>query len=266
MMSRLSSVAALLTVLAAPAYAADLAPQGGFTDTYDWSGFYLGINGGFGWQDNTIDYSYTGSIPTYFTDPVGFLPTTVTNSASGAQGGMQIGYNVQAGSFVYGLEADAIAFTGKGTGSFTATDTLFSTFGQSISASTTTETPWAGSLRARFGFTDDRFLGYVTAGVAIGRTETQSNVSYFADSIFFTPPSLYSWSTSESSVNIGWAAGAGIEYAFASNVIARVEYMYYDLGNTSVTLPDASFSGFSGAVQQSNSINTLRIGLGYKFQ
>ena len=262
---RLLPLAGLIVMLAAPARAADLAPPGGYTDTYDWSGFYVGINGGFGWQDSSIDFSYTGSIPTYFSQPVGFLPASINNSASGAQAGLQIGFNVQSGSLMYGLEADGVAFTGKGSGSFTASDTLYTDFGQSISATTTTQTPWVGSLRARLGFTDDRFLGYVTGGLAVGRTQTQATMSYFADSIFWTPPSLYTWSTSRSSTSIGWAAGAGIEYAFASNVIARIEYMYYNLGNTSSTMADTSFSGFAGGVQRTNSLSTIRIGLGYKF-
>lgn len=259
-------LAILIAVVAPPVRAADLAPAGGDTHTYDWSGFYVGVNGGFGWQDTSIDFSYNGSIPVYFTQPVGFLPASISNSASGGQAGLMVGYNVQIGSLMYGLEADGGVFTGKGSGSFTASDTLYTAFGQSISATTSTQTPWVGSLRARIGFTDDRFLGYLTAGVALGRNETQSTVSYFSDTIFFTPPSLYSWSASQSSINLGWAAGAGIEYAFENNVIARIEYMYYDLGSTSSNLNDINYAGFSGALNQSNTVNTIRIGLGYKFQ
>src|SRR3981081_1528455 len=90
--------------MAAPASAADLAarpytkaPPPMMAALYDWSGFYLGVNGGGGWGRKCGDRT-TG---------IGgaFLAAEGCHDATGAVAGGQIGYRWQAGSWVFGIEA-----------------------------------------------------------------------------------------------------------------------------------------------------------------
>ena len=120
----LTSVVALASANAADIYRAPEA--GGYKDgpayvAVDWSGLYVGVNGGYGWSDNSF---YEG----------GF-------------GGGQIGYNIQRGTFVFGLETDfeASGITGGGI-----------------------NYDYFGTVRGRAGVTFDRALLYATGGFAYG--------------------------------------------------------------------------------------------------
>ena len=98
---------ALVTLgLAAPASAADLAarpytkaPPPMIAAIYDWSGFYIGINGGGGWSHKCWDRTNDAGLI--------FTPAFAEgcHDASGAVAGGQIGYRWQASSWVFGLEA-----------------------------------------------------------------------------------------------------------------------------------------------------------------
>lgn len=122
----LTSVVALASANAADMYSGG----GGYKDGpayvgVNWSGLYVGVNAGYGWSANT-DYL----------DP------------TGAFGGGQIGYNIQRGNIVFGLETD---FQGSG----------ISDGGSSLD--------WFGSLRGRLGYAFDRALVYGTAGFGYGQ-------------------------------------------------------------------------------------------------
>jgi outer membrane immunogenic protein len=116
----LSTVA--LVGLTAGAVAADLpvraAPPPIPVPIFTWSGFYVGVNAGWGWQDNNNDVFTDsgifavpvlgGGVATYtLADPVPFFGSSSNNDAF--VGGAQIGYNFQpnpGGGFVWGIEAD----------------------------------------------------------------------------------------------------------------------------------------------------------------
>jgi outer membrane immunogenic protein len=104
---------------------------------------------------------------------------------------------------------------------------------------------WFGSARLRAGYAFDRFLPFVTGGVAIGRYSGTEN------------------GTLENSENmVGWTAGAGLEYAVTDNLIARVEYRYSDYGRKSQPAP-FSFEGQQARLDLTT--NDVRVGLSYKF-
>src|SRR4051794_29465847 len=92
----LGTVGLVALGMAAPAVAADLAarpykaPPVMVSPVYDWSGFYIGVNGGWGQSSTRYDWQ-------------NFLARS--DNASGGTVGGQIGYNWQAGSWVFGLEA-----------------------------------------------------------------------------------------------------------------------------------------------------------------
>ena len=145
----LSSVA--LFGFAGAASAADLpsryappAPVVAAAPIFTWTGFYVGVNAGYGWNDDADDVVFGATtIPGVSDDDGGFI------------GGAQVGYNYQIGSFVVGLEGDIqYADFGGVTYTFpTGTVTLDSE-------------DWFGTVRARAGVAFDRALIYATGGFA----------------------------------------------------------------------------------------------------
>jgi len=151
---------------------------------------------------------------------------------SGGLLGGTAGVNFQTDAFVYGVETDLdwADVSGNGPGTFC------------INCSTASN--WLGTTRARVGYAADRVLFYGTGGVAYG------NVQPAALGVF------------DSSTEIGWTAGAGIEAAFADNWTARVEYLFVDLS-------DGSFN-VTGGKPPSQSVsfneNLMRAGIDFKFR
>ena len=129
--------------LVATANAADLpgrhgyGPQRVLAPVYNWTGFYIGINGGGAWGDAKWD-----SVGTF--------------DVSGAMIGGTIGYNWQAAQFVFGLEGDLDWTNINGTTSAACA------FGCKTSNN------WLATVRGRIGYTFDRFLPYITGGFALG--------------------------------------------------------------------------------------------------
>ena len=213
------------------AFAADLAPQPvqPMAPTYlpfSWTGFYVGAQAGYLWGDSTLD---------------GFGGGSASVDPDGAFGGVFAGYNYQfGGGFVVGAEAD-INFAGaesdnNGLGPLAPL------------ASASTELNWFGSARLRAGYAFDRFLPFVTAGVA------------FADYSGTSIAPGFSGEIDES--RVGWTVGAGLEYAFTDNLIGRIEYRYADYGNESRSGPFA-FPG--DPVRLDLKTSDIRVGISYKF-
>ena len=156
-------IAALASVpIATPAMAADLwQPQASFKDepVYEpqrtrWDGFYLGINGGYGWSDNESFDTFAFDI-----DP------------EGGFGGGQIGFNVVTGRLLLGAEADIQG----------ADISDRSVVG---GTSLTTNIDYFGTVRGRLGFVSDRTLIYGTAGYAwadVDATASAGGLSISAD-------------------------------------------------------------------------------------
>ena len=111
---------------------------------YNWTGFYVGINGGGGWGRS--DFGPT-------------LPTGTFDTSGGLVGGT-IGYNWQTGPWVLGLEGDIDWSNIRGS----------STCGGGLSCSVRND--WLGTARGRVGYAFDRFLPYVTGGAAFGNIKT----------------------------------------------------------------------------------------------
>ncbi|UVF17752.1 porin family protein [Microvirga terrae] len=151
----LSSVA--LLGLATGAMAADLpsrrapAPIVAAVPVFTWTGFYVGVNAGYGW--NTNDSITVGGVRFDLDDDGGFV------------GGAQAGYNYQIGSFVVGLEGDIqyADFGGDDRFDFNNDGILDGDFNNS---------DWFGTVRARAGVAFDRALIYATGGFAFADDAT----------------------------------------------------------------------------------------------
>jgi len=221
----LSRLAIFLTVLFVPlsaADAADLVYKSPAPPTGSWTGFYFGIDGGYGWNQRTGDR--------YCINPAGVLfgtgcsPNEVSSvfSPSGGLVGGEAGYNWQTGVVVTGMETDiqwsgirastvvpiATAIPG---GTYTATDNL----------------SWFGTTRGRIGFlATPQLLAYATGGIIYGR----ENVSALT-----TPGNGFLYPSAASTTRAGGVVGAGLEYAFAANFSAKIEGLYYDMGTLTTT-------------------------------
>jgi outer membrane immunogenic protein len=193
---------------AAPYYKAPAYVPPGYT----WSGLYLGVNGGGAWGRSS--WSTTSGFDT-----------------SGGFVGGTIGYNYQAEQAVFGIEGDIDWADINGTTSV----------GTCLSCKTSDD--WLATVRGRLGYAADRFMPYVTGGLAVG--DIKASVPGFAGG---------------SATNAGWTAGGGIEFAIAGHWTAKAEYLYVDLGHFSCGIA-------CGATTQNVSFdaNLFRGGINYRF-
>jgi outer membrane immunogenic protein len=214
---------ALGALIAAPCTrAADLsvaplykAPPSEVVQAYNWTGFYVGVNGGGGWGRSWWRDTATGV------------------DLSGGLAGGTAGYNWQIGKAVLGLETDADWAHLQGTG----TSTL-------CPAGCSTTDGWLGTVRGRVGYAFDRFLPYVTGGLAVG--DIQASVPGFAGA---------------KSTNAGWTVGGGIEVALPGNWSAKAEYLHVDLGGVDC----GTACGGTPNDNVSMHDNIVRAGVNYRF-
>lgn len=231
MLRKLLFVAAAAVASSVTAHAADIArpvyKAAPVVAAYNWSGFYIGANVGYGWGD----LSATA------------FGLEASASTDGWFGGGQIGWNWQApGSpWVWGVEVDS-QFSDIGNNLIEATNG-----GNAISVWTSLD--YFGTARLRLGYAWDRVMFYGTGGLAWGTNEIGGSVR--------TGGTVFSSETSNT--HIGWTAGAGIEWALVDNWTAKVEYLYIDLGDENY------FSNTVNGLDANLDVHTVKVGLNYRF-
>jgi outer membrane immunogenic protein len=170
--------------------------------TCNWTGFYIGIHGGYAWGDHSF-LELDESDPAYHFEDDGFF------------GGGQIGFNYQFGSmFVIGVEGEFAGTT------IDASDVL-----DTGEASTgTIENDWTGTAGGRIGlsFWKNRFLVYAKGGVAFAQfdyhTDDHNGETFDADH-----------------VRIGPMVGFGVEYALTCHWSIKGEYKHLFFEDENVT-------------------------------
>lgn len=163
-------------------------------------------------------------------------PELGDNTQQGFIGGGQLGYNWQfAPNWVFGVEGD---FQGSAQN---RSDTV-TAFG--ITGTVDQKLPWFATARARFGYAAGPVLIYATGGAAW--SEYKAEVSALGITV------------SSSATKTSWTAGGGLEWMFAPHWSTKVEYLYIDSGDQSVTLFDVPVHG---RVKD----NIVRAGLNYHF-
>ena len=227
--------AALVSLIAAPALAADLPRKAPVVapvaaPVWNWTGFYVGAHGGGVWGRANITHS-TVFAPAGLAFPEDAAAVTAASSPSlkpnGFLAGVHAGYNWQNGNFVWGLEGDVSYFRlrASSAGTFPFPSTLAGgALGPptlTFTANTSFSTDWLVTFRPRLGITAGNALLYVTGGLAVtnekvSQTSGVLNAATLVSSIDTT--------------RLGWTVGGGIEYMFSPNWTVRAEYLHLDFG------------------------------------
>ncbi|UFW88379.1 outer membrane beta-barrel protein [Bradyrhizobium barranii] len=221
-----------------PAFGADLAaqpvlplytnaPQAVAAAIYDWSGLYVGMNGGLGSSSNCWDFN--GRTPEGCHD------------ATGMTIGGQIGYRWQIGHIVVGVE-------GQGNWANLSGSNLsipFADFNQSkIDA--------FGTITGQIGYSFDNVLYYVKGGAAV--TSNTYQVNSVVAGVQFASSNSSPW---------GAIVGAGIEFGFAPNWSVSVEYDHLFMRDADVNFVTATGPVGGDRIRQNFDLMTAR--LNYKF-
>jgi outer membrane immunogenic protein len=229
----LGTVALVALGATVPALAADLAARPAYTKApayaqpiYNWTGFYIG-----------------GHVGGAFAGNNGFAGTTNNNSNGSFLGGLQAGADYQfAANWVAGIEGqyswlgnnnNAVAFTGAGAGF------VYNNNQRGL-----------GSVTGRLGYTWGPALLYVKGGYAYS--------DYNESLTFLGAPALFALNSSH---HDGYTVGAGLEYMFAQNWSGKVEYQYYNFGNTNFLTP-VVLSTFGNS---RNDEHVVKAGINYRF-
>jgi len=309
MMKKVLIASATLTAigLAAPAVLAAergiIAPAPAYAPVSDWTGFYVGGHGGYGWGHDPYtdtEVPINGGVPGV--QVFNIAPVTITglDPKGGVYGG-HFGYNHQWANWVGGLEIDISgtdmkASTGvassTGTVSTTTTTTtaipafpFFTTTTQTVTAQITNTLSRSDSFdmlasaRARLGtLVWGNTLFYGTGGLAWTRfvsTKTQTQ-NIFGPAGTTTPSVVTTSGTSIGSI-FGWVVGVGGETKiYNSNWLFRVEYLHYDFGdqggatatgatNCPACIPPSATISATTVTNGHLTADVVRAGISYKF-
>jgi outer membrane immunogenic protein len=229
-MKRILMIGALALASAAPAIAADLPPPSAPPPRAPAA--YIPAPPPFSWTGFYVGLNGGGAFGnSNWTAPGG---TTGNFNVDGGLFGGTLGANYQMGQFVIGAEGDYDWQNIRGS----------VTTGVCAAASCDTASNWLATFRARFGFAADRILFYGTAGGAV--TDIKSSIA------------ALNWG---SSTELGWTAGAGIEYAITDNWTAKVEYLFADFEKATCNTACGGVTNISVGLYE----NVVRGGVNYKF-
>jgi high affinity Mn2+ porin len=196
------------------------------SQVYDWTGLYFGAHAGFG----------RGHSNAVLGDP---SIATTSNAFGGPIGGLQAGYNIQLPSrIVLGFEAD-VSFPNYIDG-----NSVISTLATAKSY-VVEQMDFVGSARGRLGYAAGPWMVYATGGLAWTGERYLNTPAIGNDEKILR-------------MRLGWAAGGGVEYAFAPHWSLRLEYLYSEFQNAGVQFD-------SGATHASTlNFQSLRVGLNRK--
>ncbi|MBZ9794075.1 outer membrane protein [Mesorhizobium sp. ES1-4] len=185
--------AGLLAALSVPAFAADATIDVPMTAPgFDWTGYYAGLQAGYGWGRSDISGIDGG-------------PFSVSPDTGGGFIGGHIAGLWQFDEAVIGAEADLNYSSIDGTAELGGPGNVLGT-----------DIKWFGSVNAKAGYAIDRVLVYGIGGIAFAGVETSQN----ARTAF-----------SDTSTTVGWTLGAGVDYALTDKFVVGAQYRYYDFSS-----------------------------------
>jgi outer membrane immunogenic protein len=204
---------------------------------FSWTGWYIGANIGGAWGAGSSASATPGAF-----DETPLI--SIDTKGSGVFGGLQLGYNWQfAPAWVAGIEAE---------GGYIGIDKDRTVTGAVDQNFVSVKYEGYGTLAGRLGWTNGPLLAYGKGGLAVARIRNQAaDIDGTAiDPTDFTSTTNTAW---------GYAVGGGLEWAFASNWTAKVEYLYMDFGSERSTNLDGDF------FKHENKLQTVKFGVNYKF-
>ncbi|HVY18796.1 MAG TPA: outer membrane beta-barrel protein [Bauldia sp.] len=224
---------------------------------YDWSGFYVGGNGGYATghlltteSSLTTDGTVFG-VPGNYSPPRMFPDPDDDKPFDGGFGGFQLGFNRQAGPLVFGTEAD-FQFS-----------RIFRTDTDPVTApnplvTTSADLKMFGTVRGRLGLALDRVNVYGTGGFAYGYARGDLTVTGNAGA--GTP-----YSASGVQIQYGYTFGGGLEAAITDHWIVRGEYLYMNLGTGKYTFAFPAGTSTTATSKETITENLFRGAISYKF-
>ncbi|MCC8941537.1 MULTISPECIES: outer membrane protein [Bradyrhizobium] len=233
-----------LIAFAAPAAAADLAarpytkaPPPVIAPIYDWTGFYIGVNGGWGSSHNCWD-QIVGGVN---------IGSDGCHDATGGTAGGQIGYRWQSGTWVFGLEAQGnwADFKGSNNAALFAPGAF----------TNQTKIDAFGLFTGQIGYAVNNVLLYVKGGAAL----TDNRYRTFAN----VPAPVVAGQTDET--RWGGAVGAGIEVGFAPNWTAGVEYNHFFMEDHTYTLRTPAGGLLFSNTRISQDVDVVTVRVNYKW-
>jgi outer membrane immunogenic protein len=247
-----------------------------------WTGFYAGINSGYGWgaKSGTLDTTAGTNNPTILANPTYLAGLGASKlSTEGGFGGGQLGYNLQRDRFVFGIETDIQGAAIKGN-TFSEALATTTALGATLSSVDTeawarSTLDWFGTVRGRLGYSFGSALLYATGGFAYGGVRDslgQQVTSWNTPGVIPGNPA-FDWKSRNATLT-GWVAGGGVELALSSSWSAKAEYQYIDLASTTLaTTSSVSYTPVAttytdtghAAAKFDHTYNTVRLGLNYRF-
>jgi len=231
----LSSVVALAAANAADIYVPGPGPAGpgGYKDCCgpSWAGFYVGVNGGYGWSADNHLLSFTN------------VGTFEGVNPAGGFGGGQIGYNWQGGfgssHLVLGIEADIQGADIHDSGV------------SSLGRGTKYDLDWFGTVRGRLGYATGSALIYGTGGFAYGHINKRT---------FNGIPTDFKFDDTAT----GYSVGGGVEYMISPAWSFKVEYQYINLGrNDMFDNTGLNYATTRDLNTADDAFHTVRAGINY---
>jgi outer membrane immunogenic protein len=272
----LVGLAVVALMLQASARAADVAPPPMAEKAppaykpYNWSGWYLGANAGWGWRS-----AFKWPDSSYYNDlgVSNLSAAPPTSKHDGGIFGVGFGYNKQYGWFVWGLDYELqfadIAKARNVTpryftipGASTSTNNIYASsglVGQTALNYDSTDgdsNRWYGIIRGRVGSAFDRLLVFATGGAAYRFSYDYTN-PYVANSnggiVYYNANQVHAW---------GWVVGGGLEYAITDNLKLKADYLHMDFGDVKYVDPIASVATNSVVVDSAHrTVDMVRFGL-----
>jgi len=220
---------------------------------YNWTGFYIGANAGYGSTElkHDLNIPAINGVPAHTSASSGRETTLV--------GGFQAGYNVMfVPNWLVGIEADIDYLGASRQSRFD-----FRSRSEEIVGTQKTRLRWLGTVRGRLGYTWANTLIYATGGLAYGDVKSSVDATRIGIGVG-------QFAGSYSTIRTGWAVGAGLEHSLTKLISLRVEYLHFDLGSFSYNvnlvsgraLPDVPPAWLA---QGSVSGDLVRVGANFKF-
>ena len=248
MMKKLALAASILAISAVSASAADMAPR--YTKApppvvvamYDWSGFYVGLDGGGGWARKCWDLTNNGGV---LVNPA---VSAGCHSARGGMFGAQAGYRWQMASWVFGLEAKGDWANLRGSNPVLLAP-LFSN---------QTKVNAIGLFTAQAGYAWDKFMVYGKAGAAVA-----------ADRYYGIVTATGAAFDTASETRVGAYVAIGGEYGITPNVSIAAEYGHGFMGTKSINLTSTGLFIPAGVFSRTDNIrqdlDLFTVRLNYRF-